>query len=589
MSWGTKGGRIGLKSNQHRQTIDFDRGILIIGLIFLLAGGIVTRLFWLQVVRAGEYKELANGMHGIVKELEARRGEIFLKSVVNNKTVLRPIATSRNLYDVYAVPTEIENPEEAAEKVSELLGLDYEVLKERFSKVGDPYEPVIEKIDEDKSKQVTALGIKGIALTSQSARYYPDKELFGHITGFVGVKNDEKVGLYGIEQYFDKALSGEKGYSVAEKDAAGNPISVSGLTQKAAVDGASVVLTIDYQIQYTACDELKKAVEKYGATGGNVIVMEPKTGALLAMCNYPNFDPNEYGKVKDVGVFVNHAAVDVYEPGSIFKPLVMSSAIDRGILTQDSTYNDTGEVKIGKYTIRNSDEKGHGVQNMVGILEKSLNTGMVFVAQKVGAKTLKEYLEAYGFGQPVEIETPGEGKGDISSLSKKAETYLATASFGQGLTVTPLQMVQAFGVLANSGKMMKPYLVDEIKYDETRQTKTEPKMLKQVISANTAATIGGMLVDVVDRGYGNKAYMSGYYIAGKTGTAQVPNKNKSGYSDQTIQSFVGYGPIKNPRFVMLVKLDAPTNSRFAESSATPTFRNIAEFILNYYEVPPDRN
>jgi len=546
-----------------------------------------VRLFWLQVVRAADYKAMALNIHGMLKELEPRRGEIFLQSTVNNQTVLRPIATSRNLYDVYAVPLEIENPEDAAKKISELLELDFETLKERFSKEGDPYEPVIEKIDEDKSKLVTALGIKGIALTSQSARYYPDKDLFSHLLGFVGLKDDEKVGQYGLEQYFDKTLRGEKGYLAADKDAAGNPIAVSGLTQKAAVDGANLVLTIDYQIQYTACDELKKAVAKYGAAAGSVIVMDPKTGALLALCNYPNFDPNEYGKVKEANVFVDHAVVDTYEPGSIFKPLVMSAAIDQGILTPDSTYNDTGEVKIGSYTIHNSDNKGHGVQNMIGVLEKSLNTGMVFVGQQVGRETLKKYLQNYGFGQAIEIESPGEGKGDISSLNKKPETYLATASFGQGLTVTPLQMVAAFGALANQGKMMKPYLVNEIQYSATHQTKTETKMLQQVISPAAATTISAMLVDVVDRGYGNKAYMPGYYIAGKTGTAEVASKGK--YSDRTIQSFIGYGPIKNPRFVMLVKLDEPTNSRFAESSATPTFRNIAEFILNYYEVPPDRN
>jgi cell division protein FtsI (penicillin-binding protein 3)/stage V sporulation protein D (sporulation-specific penicillin-binding protein) len=329
-------------------------------------------------------------------------------------------------------------------------------------------------------------------------------------------------------------------------------------------------------------------VKKYDADGGAVVIMNPKTGAILAMCGNPDYDPNAYNEVKDIRAYTNPAIFDPYEPGSVFKPLTMAAALDQEKVTPETTYEDKGEERIGGFTIKNSDLQAHGTTTMIDVLKKSLNLGAIFVMRQIGPEVFRQYMEKFGFGQLSGIQLDTEMPGTIDSLKQKGEIYAATASFGQGVMVTPLQLVQAFGALANDGVMMKPYIVDQLIDPTKKVTKNQPQVVRPVVSSRAANLDTGMMVEVVQEGYGKKAGVEGYYIAGKTGTAQVAEKGTGQYGSRTMHTFIGFGPVSDPLFVMVVRLDNPTSARFAESTSTPLFHDIAKFIFNYYQVKPDK-
>jgi cell division protein FtsI/penicillin-binding protein 2 len=356
-----------------------------------------------------------------------------------------------------------------------------------------------------------------------------------------------------------------------------------------AIDGSDLVLTIDRTIQFVACDRLHKAVERHNADGGSVLIMDAESGAILAMCGSPDYDPNKYSEVKDVSVYNNPAIFFQYEPGSVFKPITMASALNEGKVGLETTYLDKGSVQIVPHEIKNSDLKAYGIQTMAQVLEKSLNTGVVFAMKALGADEFRRYVKLFGFGEETGVELMTEVNGDISSLSKRGEIYSVTASFGQGIAVTPLQMVRAFGAIANGGSLMRPYIIDEIRRSDGTRQVTEPYEIRRVISQRSSVILGNMLVSVVENGHGKRAGVPGYYVAGKTGTAQVPRSDGKGYEkDITIGSFIGFAPVRNPRFVMLTRIDHPRDVQWAESTAAPLFGEIAKFLLQYLNVPPER-
>jgi cell division protein FtsI/penicillin-binding protein 2 len=574
----------------------FLRGIFIFFGFF-----IIWRLAALQIFDYEFYKALAEGQHSILKDLVPERGEIFIRDSASDN--LYPIALNEDYYLVYAEPKIIDklnteedekkrgpSAREITDKIVPIIGMDYGEVLNRLSRANEMYVILKKQVSPEIVESLRALKISGIGFTKESYRSYPEAGVGGHLLGFVGSNADgAKSGKYGLEGYFDAELKGTKGSLKSEKNPLGGWIVFGGHEVDPAVNGEDLILTIDRSIQFTACEKLKNAVKSHGADGGSVIIMNPQTGAILAICSAPDFNPNEYGKVESIDVFNNPAISHMYEPGSIMKPFTMAAALDTGEVNPETTYNDTGSAKFTDYTIQNSDEKSYGIQTMTQVLEKSLNTGMVFVAGKLGNKTLRKYLEDFGFNAKTGIELSSEVAGNISSLMKKGDIYAATASFGQGISVTPIELVTAFGAIANGGKLMKPYIIDEIKKGNGFAQKTEPKEVRQVISERAARLLGGMLVSVVDNGHGKRAGVAGYSVAGKTGTAQVPKKNDGGYeTDVTIGSFLGYAPVDNPKFVMLVKIDKPRDVQWAESSAAPLFGEIAEFLLHYYKVPPDR-
>ncbi len=495
-----------------------------------------------------------------------------------------------------------------------------------LTKPDDPYEPLQKKVDEDTLKSLYSqlaelegrkilpaeldmkegkiiiknsqeeLKLTGISHSMVTYRFYPENEIGAHILGFVTQSDEEQRGKYGLEGFFDQELFGEYGSIKTERGADRQIIIVNDREYVKPVDGSDLVLTIDRSVQFTVCQKLKTAVEKYGADSGNIIVMEPKSGAIIAMCSWPDFDPNNYQEVEDIKIYNNPIIFEQYEPGSVFKTITMAAALDQGKITPETTYNDEGQVMISGWPkpIKNSDYAtygGHGEVNMNTVLEESLNTGAIFAMQQIGPDVFAQYVKKFGFGEKTGIELETESPGDIKNLSGDNihEIYAATASFGQGITVTPLQMITAYAAVANGGILMQPYLVKEIiPSDGSRETVT-PKQIGRVISEKAATLLTGMLVNVVESGHAKLAAVEGYWVAGKTGTAQVASQAARGYSAATTQTFIGFAPAEEPKFVMLIKLDNPKNVSFAASSSAPLFGEIAEFLLQYYQVPEERD
>ena len=442
-------------------------------------------------------------------------------------------------------------------------------------------------IDAKTGKQVK---LTGFDFEIKKFRYYPESNMAANLLGFVSYADEAGTGRYGLEEYFNKDLTGTIGSLKGERGV-NNAVIVNDREYIKPINGNDIVLTIDRGVEFYACDQLQKTVDKFSAKGGTVIAIDVKTGAILAMCSVPNFDPNNYKDVADIAVFNNPAVFDQYEPGSVFKTITMSIALDQNKVTPSTTYTDPGEIYINGWSkpIRNSDydtKGGHGVVDMNFVLENSLNTGAIFAMRQAGAKTFADYVKNFGFGKRTGVELGSESQGNINNLLKKniKEIDAAVASFGQGITVTPLQMVSAYQVFANKGYLMKPYIVKEIKHQDGKIDKITPIQERQIVSEKTATTILGMLGNVVTAGHSKKAAIPGYYIGGKTGTAQIA-VNGSYVKDRYNHTFIGIAPIDNPKFVMLTHIDSPKGIQYAEASALPLWTDIATFMLQYYQVP----
>lgn len=569
------------------RSIPGDRITLLISVMVLIMGAVVYRLFSLQIVDYAFYEALASDQHDIQKILQADRGEILMRDFSQGDKEY-PVATNKEFFQIYAVPKQIKDPKAVVEALSPLVNVNKEDLLAKLSQSEDPYEPVERKVSPERYDYIKSLKLEGIYAVPETYRFYIDDNVGSQVIGFVGVKDDKPHGFYGIEGYFNEVLSGKPGYFKTERDVAGRWIALSDKTVVEAQDGDDVVLTIDRTVQFMTCKALDEAVTKYGAKGGAIVIMDPYSGRIMAMCSNPDFNPNYYSKVDDASAYNNESIFTAYEPGSIFKPIIMSSAIDLDRVTPDSTFEDTGSVKIDEFTIKNANDKIYGVETMTGVLENSINTGMIHVARLMGREAFADYVKRFGFGEKTGIELDKEVAGNISSVDKKGEIFMATASFGQGITVTPLQMAVAYSAIANGGNLLKPYVVDEIRHADGRVEKRAPTTIRRVISSRASVLLTGMLTSVVTRGHSIKAQIPGYYVAGKTGTAQVANPKGGGYLENVQNhSFVGYAPADEPKYVMVIKLDQPTAAIFADATTTPVFRELSMFILNYYAVPPD--
>ncbi|MFA5076126.1 MAG: penicillin-binding protein 2 [Patescibacteria group bacterium] len=564
------------------------------GGIFLFGLIIIGRLFWLQILHHRDYLELASQQHDIYQELLPDRGIIYTQDTrVQDKDnpKLFPVATNRDFYLIYGQTYAIDDPGATTERLNSVLALPQAVadrIQTQLAKYNDPYEPLAHRVTEEKIQKVAELNLAGIKWVKEKSRYYPENNIGSHVLGFVGFVDDKLVGQYGLEGYYNSQISGQAGFVKSERDASGSLIGVGEHDYASPENGSSLVLTIDDTVQTVLCQKLDEAVERYKAEGASVVVMDPKTGAILAMCGWPNFDPNDYGNVENIKYYNNPTVFAAYEPGSVFKPITMSIALDQGKVTPESTYEDTGEVKIGQYSIKNSDLLAHGTQTMTDVLKFSLNTGAIFAMRQAGPETFRDYVEKFGFGVLSGIPLEGESPGTIASLYKKGEIYPVTASFGQGIMVTPLQVATAFSALANGGKLMRPYIVDRVIDPSGIEIRTEPQEIRQVISPRTSVLISGMLVQVVQEGHAKRAAIPGYYVAGKTGTAQVANPSTGDYnSGKTIHTFGGFFPVSDPQLVVVARFDSPQTSQWAEGTAVPFFGEIGKFLASYYQIPPD--
>ncbi len=552
--------------------------------IILAAAVIFVRLYSLQVVAHKKYLSLAQNQHEIYQELIPERGDVFLKDGEN----AYPLAVNRDLQMAYAIPREIKEPEKSALMIASILDVDEGLLKEKFSDEKDLFEIIKHKLTDEEISKVKELDIPGIYMMPEKFRYYPAGELAAHIIGFVGSDGEKYAGRYGIESYWEEELRGKTGSLSQERDTGGRWISITDRDLQPAQDGVDLVLTISHPIQYEVEKILRETVEKHGADSGTIIVMEPATGKILALANYPSFNPNDYSNAEDISVFLNPAVSFTYESGSVFKPITMAAGIDDGKIEPDSTYIDTGSVYEAGYTITNSEGKIYDQQTMTEILEKSINTGAIYVEKLVGNRKFADYVRRFGFGSKSGVELPAELAGNIRNLEElRKDIQFFTASFGQGIAVTPIQLINSYAVIANGGKLMKPQIVDKIIYPNGTEEDIEPQEIQRVISEETAKKIREMLRSVVVNGHGKRADVPGYLVGGKTGTAQVAKASEKGYEEGiTIGSFAGFAPTDDPQFAILVKIYNPKDVQWAESTAAPAFSRVMKFLLEYYKIRP---
>ncbi|MBC7236971.1 MAG: penicillin-binding protein 2 [Chloroflexi bacterium] len=417
-------------------------------------------------------------------------------------------------------------------------------------------------------------------------RVYPDGSLAASLLGFVDYQGH---GQYGLEKYYDRELSGTPGRWYGIRDPWGKQILVTLGGYQPARDGADLILTIDRNIQYMAERILREGLVRYRAQGGNVIVLDPRTGAVLAMANLPTYEPGRYGECAErdgLEVFINTSISALYEPGSTFKPVTLAAGLEAHVITPQSTYDDRGEIIVGNRRIWNSNQAAYGITNMTQMIAKSLNVGAAHVANLLGPTRFYEIVRRFGFFEATGVDLAFEERG---LMRVPGDPYwhmsdLGANSYGQGISVTPLQMAVAYATLANDGIMMRPYVVQEIWQNGELVQSRQPFVVRRVVSAETARQVTQILVDAVEMGM-EKAVLPGYRLAGKSGTSGIPTRD--GYDSQdTIASFVGYGPVEDPRFVILVKFDRPREGKWGLEVAAPEFRRMAEMLVDYWAIPP---
>jgi len=545
---------------------------------FFVAVGV--RSFTKQVLEHDYYTALADNQQVWQSEQQARRGQIYDRNGY-------PLAVNLSLPALEVIPNQVDDAEYTARKLSLVIHLSREEeLNLREDLDGDLMyiPPLKHKLTTEEVEKVRELDLPGVILVPEDWRYYPEGQLASQIMGYL---DTEGMGQYGIEGYFNDELMGSSGFVENYKDRTGRVIVDSEKVLNQVQQGVNLYLTIDRAVQYFVEEKLKNAVDAFQADGGSVVIMDPKTGQIVAMANYPTFDPNEYYNINDYQYFNNAVVSNAWEPGSVFKPLTMAMAMDMGKITPETAEVFGASIKVLDREIWNSEKRPYGLETMTQVLENSDNVGMVWVGQQIGVDNFYDYLYKFGFGDPTNIDIANEGVGLVVDKSLVSEVDMATMTFGQGIAVTPIQLVSAMGAIANGGHLMKPYVVDKIETVDGKEVYIEPEKVRSVINPATSSSVAAMMVSVVENGHGKQAGVEGYYVAGKTGTAQVP-VNGVYDPNKTIGSFVGFAPAFDPVFVMLVKVDIPKTTEWAESSAAPLFGEIAEFLLNYYMVPPER-
>ncbi|MDP3988458.1 MAG: penicillin-binding protein 2 [Candidatus Levybacteria bacterium] len=539
---------------------------------------VVVRLFYWQIVKAEELSYLGKSQYGNYINLPAIRGEIKTSDAF-------PIATNKLSFLAYINPREVKDKEKTIKLVSSVLSLNSASVSAILSS-DRLWMPLRSHLTTKTKEELENLKIAGVGFQQESARFYPEASLAATLIGFVG-KNDlgEDKGYFGLEGFYDRQLKGKPGFSVAVHDAFGRPILSKMQDESSVLNGRSLVLNVDRAVQFMVERKLKDGIEKYGARGGMVGIMDPKTGNIISMVSFPSFDPRDYLK-SPPDYYKNPFISNLYEPGSTFKSLVMAAGIDSNVVKPQTKCPICDKpVSISGYEIKTWNNKYDKDINMIDVIKNSDNTGMVYVAKSLGLERMISYLDKFGIGQVTGVDLQGEAALSIKPADKWYEIDLATAGFGQGISVTPIELLDAFSSIANEGKRMEPHVVSKIQTPDGQTINIEPKVLSTPISSKTAKVMTEILVNAVDNGEAKWAKTKGYRIAGKTGTAQIPI---AGHYDpnMTIASFIGFAPADDPKFAMLVVVDRPTTSIYGAETAAPIFFEIARELLNYYNIPP---
>ncbi len=545
------------------------------------------KLFLVQVVHRNSYSDRADRQYATPTENIFERGSVFFTRK-DGQLVSAAMQTAG--FKLAVNNSKIQNGEEVYLKLSKIIDLDHDEFISKTSKKDDPYEEIATHLSKEQADAISALKIGGVSIFKEKWRFYPGEELASHTLGFVAYKGDDLAGRYGIERQYNDELSRNKDNPYvnffAEVFSNINDVLFSDTDRE-----GNVVTTIEPLVQNFLENKLDEVATRYNTDSIGGIIMNPIDGSIYSLSVKPDFDPNEFSKVKKVSTFSNPLVENVLEFGSVVKPLVMAGGINEGVVSPTTTYNDKGSVIVEKKEIFNFDKKARGVVNMQDVLNQSLNTGMVFVEQKLGREKLRDYLLAYGIKDKTGIDLPNETSGLVSGIMKSPrEIEYANAAFGQGIALTPIGLIRALSSLGNGGTLVVPHIAREIKYDDGTSKKITYDTIPTKINKKTSETITNMLVTVMDKSIkGGLGKFEHYSVAVKTGTAQVANLNGGGYyEDRHTHSFFGYFPAYDPKFIVLLYAVNPKGSEYAATTWSDPFIDITKFLLNYYEVPPDR-
>lgn len=595
---------------------------LLFTVFFCLSVLIVFRLFFVQVIFHNKYAVLAENQHWITHNLPARRGKIFTSDNY-------PLVVNKTSYLLYAEPPRIENTQNVAEELTNIL-FDVEnydqdeidlkgggnVKKEFASQLQERLEldlywvAIAHKLTPETQQIILDLELEGLGFEEEPIRSYPENKMAAHILGFVGADTQGKEhGYYGLEGYYDGDLRGRPGKIMEERSAKGHPILIGGFQRIPPEDGADLVLTLERSVQYIIEKKLAEGVEKYGAKSGSIVLLEPSTGQVMALANYPTFNPSFWWKpvettvqnsddseenpaeelekkvVDSATLFKNAAISSMYEPGSVIKALTMSTGIDTDTVMPQTTFQDIGPIRVSGFTVDNWDKKHHGEETMIEVLQHSNNMGAAWLAQKLGPEKLYSYFTDFGVGVLTNIDLEGEDSGWIMPPSQWRDIDLVSVSFGQAISVTPLQLATSLAAIVNEGVLMQPYIVKEIR-DGDKTINFRPKEVTRVLSASTSRIMVEMLTAAAEGGEASFFISKRYKIAGKTGTAQIAVGGKY-LADKTNTTFIGFLP-EHPQFVMVLKLEEPSASIYAAETAVPLWMDILEELVTFYNIPPSK-
>jgi cell division protein FtsI/penicillin-binding protein 2 len=571
----------------------FVNRIRILFCIFILLATLFgVRLYFVQIVHGEEYRERAQLQYVASTATTDDRGDIFFKDKDGR---LVTASTQKSGWRFAIQPNEIAKsknvtPEIIFTEVSAIVeNLDSKRFFASSAKIEDPYEDIAFRLTDEEADSISALDLDGIVLSRERWRFYPAQERAAHVLGFVGYQGHEKVGRYGLERYFEDTLTRDK--DILDTNFFAEIF--SNVRAFVSSDGAGhegeLVTSIEPTVQKHLEDIMVGVAEQWGTKKLGGIVMDPSTGEIIALGAWPTFNPNEFNTEIESAVFVNPLVEGVYEMGSIMKPLTMAAGLDTNVVTAKTTYYDAGFVMKSGVKISNYDGKGRGYVNMQEVLSQSLNTGASFVVDEMGHDVFENYVENYGLGEETGIDLPNEVKGILGGLKSKSEVDYASASFGQGIAVTPIAMVRALSSIANGGELVQPHVVSEIQYGPGLSKKSWDKPEKRVLKKETSEEITRMLVKVVD-----DALLDGtvkqdrYSIAAKTGTAQIASPNGGYYDDRFLHSFFGYFPAHDARFMIFLFALEPRGVRYASQTLANPFMDLTKFLINYYDIPPDR-
>jgi cell division protein FtsI (penicillin-binding protein 3) len=538
----------------------------VLALVFVVALG---RAGWLQAIRANALTRMAASQHRETVEVPAHRGTIY--DSLGFELALGSPATT-----VYANPRQISNPKEVAIAAGRTLGVDPDKLYPLLADQSKGFVYVERQADPEKAKALQRKKIVGLGFYPEEKRIYPQRRVGSSVVGYAGVDN---TGLAGVEESLDKVLTGREGEKTIVKDPFGRTLEVVG--SKPRSDGRDVYLTLDHTLQGQVQRILNATVAKWSAKSASAVVMDPRTGGILALSVAPDYNANRFPEVADASKR-NRAVTDTYEPGSTFKIVTITGALSTGQVTPNTKFTLPYRIKVADRTIHDAEPRGTETMSVHQILSRSSNVGVVTIAEALGKERISTWIDRFGFGRKTGIEFPGESRGIVLPPARWSGSTIGNVPIGQGIAVTPLQMIAAYGAIANKGVWVQPHLVQKIGGERP----VEPER-RRIMSTHVAREMRKMLREVVEEGSGTAAQIPGYRIAGKTGTAAKPDES-GGYSDtRYVASFVGFIPAKNPRLVVLVTVDEPRGAIWGGVVAAPAFAEIAKFALQYLEIPPD--